>query len=169
MARTAKIRKKATKKHHRYQRAQRNLRLATVAALAQGMYYQTINNINLDTKREREQLERIKKWSDKCLDNIQLGKHALDQSTNLVRAIDNEVRRYADGSPQHLGHYCMVWLMIGYLCDESRPIANSREWNYLASVVNTWTGWMLEHISEDYEEKAGELAERARNLIIREA
>ena len=164
----AKPLKKATKKHARYQRAQRNLRLATIAALCQGMLIQTRNNITLDKQKEREQLDKIQKWSDKCLDGILLGRKALDQSTRLVRAIDHEVRRYADGSPQHLGHYCMVWLMIGYLCDESRPIANSREWNYLASVVNTWTGWMLEHTSEYYEEMAGELAERARSLIIRE-
>ena len=169
MARTAKIRKKATKKHHRYQRAQRNLRLATVAALAQGMYYQTVNNVTLDTKREREQLKRIKKWSDRCLDGIELGRHSLDQSTKLVRAIDAEVRKFADGSPQHLGHYCMVWLMISYLCEETRNVVCAdRNWNYLASVVTTWVDIMLEYVNEDYEEMAGELAERAREIIIRE-
>jgi len=162
----AKPLKKATERHHCYERAQRNLRLATVAALAQGMYFQTCRTNIATEPVETNQLEEIRKWSDRCLDDIELGVNALKRASTLVRTIDAQIRTYTE-SPSTFSHYTAVWLMNSYLCEEiCHTMKLSHNWHYLTQAVTDWTEMMLEHTDEDYEEVAGNLAEKAREIII---
>jgi len=190
MARTAKAKKpnkvkrakplkKATQRHRRVQRAKHNTRLAVVAALAEGMGQKTEGFAFLDKQKEKDQIAKIRRWAIECLHSLKfddngnnkMGVRAGEQATHLALTIEKECNKRIEGEEQNLGHLLMIWLMIGYLADEARFLISEqqRPWNYLASTVNTWVQMIIDHVWDDvYEERACELAERAREIIIRE-
>lgn len=169
---TAKQLRKRTKQHRRRQQAQVKIRLAWAGAVTQGMMVETEKYLIPEHAKEREQVRKVWRWSNACLDGLQLGKKSIDASIALVRASDVEVQA-ALGKGQHtIGHFAMVWLMIGYVLDDCArryaPAEKQREWRYLASVVNTWAGMLLDLSPDDrdYEGQAGDLAERVWAIVI---
>lgn len=169
----AKAKKKRTRQANRKQQAHQKVALAMVAAVVQGMLQESEKNLELDKQRYRDQVKRIWRWSNECLDGLTLGKKSVEASIALVKRSDIEVQRYIGGKGEKtVGHYAMVWLMLGYLCDDAARLyaqgRNQRAWNFLSSVVNTWTGMLLEEspADRDYEGQAGELAERVWDLVF---
>jgi hypothetical protein len=169
----AKIKRKATKAHRRRLQANTKIVLAAVPAIAQGMMTETEKYLIFERQAELDQIKRIWRWSNKCLDGITLGVKSVEVSCTIIRQVDAEVQKIIrPGTPKTIGHYAVVWLMIGYLADEARSLApakDKRSWNYFASVVNTWTGMLLgaaPHDGTDYESEAGELADRAWSVVF---
>jgi len=173
MPAVAKVKRKATKAHKRRAQANTKVVLAAIPAIAQGMLTETEKYLSFDRQTERDQIKRIWRWSNKCLDGITLGVKSVEASCSIIRQVDAELQKTVrHGEPKTIGHYAIVWLMIGYLADEARRLAPERDrraWNYLASTVNTWTAMLLAASPDDgtdYEGEAGELADRAWNVVF---
>lgn len=169
----SKIKRKATRTHRRRLQANTKVVLATIPAIAQGMMIETQQHITVDRAKEREQIQRVWRWSNKCLDTITIGKRSVDSAGDLIKQVDAELQKTVKrGVPKTVGHYAIAWLMIGYLADEARRLAPERDrraWNYLASTVNTWTQMLLAAAPDDgtdYEGEAGELADRAWQVVF---
>ena len=166
--------KKATQAHQRLEQAKVKTVLATVAAMCQGCAMQARDNLDGLTAREQDQISRILKWSDECLDHIALGKKAVLKATtdhipNIGKMIDQHVPLSAR---KGLGQYVVIWLILGYLADAARdryaPVAQLRQWRYLASVVNTWAAMVMRHESKPaYEEAGGVLAEKVERYLLK--
>jgi len=176
----AKPLKKATKKNQRYQRAQRNYRLVTIAALVEasmGKVQENIDNgvLHLESKASAQK-EKVLKWTDRLLTdpNTRIGVNSQRSAYQLVWACERVIDNYMGikGTVAGLG---MIWIALSYLCDESRFIANQGEssqkynMNTLASTVSTWTDMLLEFVDENQEGTAAELAEKLREITIKEA
>lgn len=168
-----KVKKKATKNHERRLQANTKMALVTVPAIAQGMIHETTKNLCLDKKKELAQIERIRKWSDKCLSGIDMGVNSVEGSCQLIRTVDQEVQKsLPQDKPKTVGHFAIVWLMVGYLADEAKMLSSEerrRDWNFLTSTINTWIAMMLDQAPDDgtdYEEVAGDLADRAWKIIF---
>jgi len=161
----AKPLKKATKKHRRYQEAKRKTALAVAASLVLGMLQETERTLELEYQKDRDQADRVRRWSNACLEGVELGRRSLDEARTTVYRVDDELRRYiSDRGPKNLGHYAVAWLVLGHLCDEARHRYagkdRAREWRFLSSVVNTFAERVLTNAPEDqdYEKIAGEAA-----------
>lgn len=169
----AKALKKRTKQHKRQLQANTKIALASIAAMDQGQMGQMQQILALK-KKEQQQAERVIRWAERCLTSLELGKHSVHQAmqlaVNMGELVDREVRR--DNDKIGLGHYTAIWIGLGYLTDEARfklvPVGQIRNWNFLASVVNTWTGMMMEHTRfvSIWESLGGELAEKMWSLIF---
>jgi hypothetical protein len=161
----AKPLKKATQRHCRYQEAQRKTVLAVVASLVLGMLQETERCLRFEQQKDENQAARVRRWSNACLDGVELGRRSLDEARATVHRVDDELRQFiAQRGPKNLGHYAIAWLVLGYLCDEARyryaGEDRAREWRFLSSVVNTFAERVLANAPEDqdYEEIAGEAA-----------
>ena len=161
--------KKKTRDQARAARARTKLILACVAGMCDGYSGQMLETLELNS-RHREQARRIQSWSDACFQDLQMGvnsaRQAIDINENIGQAIHYIIP--ASGRDIRLEHYAAVWIMISFLLDEARDLLapedtpRRRKWNYLAGVVNTWTGYIMEAAQGsrvDYEELGGRLSE----------
>ena len=170
----AKIKRKATKQHQRRLQANNKIVLASIAAMCQGQMKQMVEVLTLN-KKEQQQAERVINWSDRCLYGLELGKTSVQQAmqiaTSMGELVDREINQ--GSSRIVLGHYAAIWIGLGYLTDEARfriaPANQTRNWNFLASVTNTWAGMMLSHVRHAgiWESMGGELSEKMWELVFR--
>ena len=170
---SAKKLKKATRAHQRLEQAKVKTVLATVAAMCQGCAMQVLDNLQLQ-KKEQDQIKRILRWSDECMDHIALGKKAvLKATTDHIPNIGNMIDQHVPLSARKgLGQYVVIWLILGYLADAARdryaPESQLRQWRYLASVVNTWTAMVMRYESKPaYEEAGGVLAQKVERYLLK--
>lgn len=164
--------KKAQIRQRRREEARKKVFTAVVAAVAQGFMQETQKNLTIDKPEHDKQIQRVWRWSHECLDELQLGKRSIMASTELLHALDKEVQADSPpGVPKTVGDYAVVWLSIGFLADEARMMNPTRQWNYLASVINTWGAMVLDQAPDDgtdYEARAGDLAMRMWQIAFEE-
>ena len=171
MTKIARVKRKATLKAQRRAKAQVKVSLATILGLIQGMMIETEKYLSIEKKQYQDQIKRVWRWSNECFNQLDLGKHSLTKSLELVTAFSKIVERYIPPAGEKtVGDYAMVWLALGYLADEAVFFVEDRDqkkWTWLASVVDTWTGYCLDNADKgrDYEAEAGELAERVRKIV----
>lgn len=155
--------KKAQMREKRKQEARQKVFAAVVAAVAQGFMQETQKNLTIEKPEYEKQIQRVWRWSNECLDKIELGKRSIMASTRLLHALDAQVQADSPpGVPKTVGDYAVVWLAIGFLADEIKHMIPTKQWNYLASVTNTWGAMVLDQApadGTDYESRAGDLAE----------
>ena len=168
--------KKQTQKHQRLMDARRKTAMASVAAIAQGCAGQIVDACKRESeqtaelKRTQDQVQRIVKWSDTCLDRLEIGKKGLDTAFARFNAVEDMLKDKIadlDGVSQHAA----TWIMISFLCDDCRDryADKSREWNYFAGCVATWTGKLLAECrwKSRVESIGGELGEKAWEIILK--
>ena len=168
--------KKQTQIQQRLMLAKKKTAIAAVAAIAQGCAGQIVDACKHDPeqtasiKRTQEQAQRIIKWSDACLDKLEIGKKGLGTALARFRLVENMLKGKIidlDGISQHAA----TWIMISFLCDDCRDryAGKSREWNYLAGCVATWTDKLLDECrwKTRVESIGGELGEKAWEIILR--
>jgi len=159
--------KKATERDQRLKQARSKAALATAASLVQGMLNETERCLRFDQQKHSQQAERVRRWSNHCLDAIpDLGVHTLNEALTKTQRIQETFDGYIRGrGPSGIGHYAVAWIVLGYVVDEARyRFVESqdlmRRWNFFVSVTNTFAEMFLESAEEDrdYEELAGEAA-----------
>ncbi len=171
----AKTLKKATEREQRKKQARAKAALATSAALVQGMLNETERCLQFDQQKHSRQAERVRRWSNRCLDAIpELGVHTLNEAYTKTRRIhtvfDNYIR---DRGPYGVGHYAVAWIVLGYIVDEAQnrfvgSLDMQRRWRFFTSVTNTFAEMVLENAEEDqdYEALAGDAAEHIWSSIF---
>ncbi len=171
----AKNLKKATEREQRVKRARSKAALATAAALVQGMLNETERCLEFDQQRHSKQAERVRRWSNHCLDAIpELGVHTLNEAYTKTGRIHHLFDDYIkDRGPYGIGHYAVAWIVLGFVVDEAqnRFVESQdmkRRWNFFTSVTNTFAEMVLEDAEEDqdYEALAGEASEHIWNSIF---
>lgn len=176
----AKKLKKQTKKHQQRERGKRNTYLITVGAIIEASMQLVENNnqngeLPLDRKAQN-QMNKVLKWTDKLLSdpNGRIGINACNTAVQLSKSARQTTVRYL-GDKGTISGMAMMWIALSYICDEARHIAKKGyssqlyNMNTLASTVSTWTDMLLEFIDESQEETAAELAEKLREIIIKES